>query len=153
MSETAGKAGEDAKTISEHIRVFCRQKPELPEETTAEDDADGGMYLTADNGTGSTEPCVQWNVEESSCEYKSSVSSKANTTFKLDGVFTTTVGQQEVFETAARPIVDSVLQGYSGTIFAYGPTGAGKTWSVCLHSFSLGAEWANVYLCPQDYAR
>ena len=32
-----------------------------------------------------------------------------------------------MFETTAQPIVDSVLQGYNGTVFAYGQTGTGKT--------------------------
>ena len=30
----------------------------------------------------------------------------------------------------ARPLVDSVLQGYNGTIFAYGQTGTGKTFTM-----------------------
>lgn len=32
-----------------------------------------------------------------------------------------------VFEETARPIIDSVFEGYHGTIFCYGQTGAGKT--------------------------
>lgn len=114
------------KTISEHIRVFCRQKPELPEESPADDCA---MYLTGDGGReGSVGSCVTWNTANGSCEYKSNVSTKANQTFTFDGVFGTDVSQQEVFEAVARPIADSVLCGYSGTVLAYGPTGAGKTW-------------------------
>ena len=35
--------------------------------------------------------------------------------------------QKEVYDFAARPIIDSVLEGYNGTIFAYGQTGTGKT--------------------------
>jgi kinesin family protein 3/17 len=35
-----------------------------------------------------------------------------------------------VFNETARPIVDSVLQGYNGTIFAYGQTGTGKTFTM-----------------------
>ena len=30
----------------------------------------------------------------------------------------------------ARPIVDNVLEGYNGTIFAYGQTGTGKTFTM-----------------------
>lgn len=30
----------------------------------------------------------------------------------------------------ARPIVDKVLEGYNGTILAYGQTGAGKTYTM-----------------------
>jgi len=32
-----------------------------------------------------------------------------------------------VFNQAALPIIESVLEGYNGTIFAYGQTGTGKT--------------------------
>lgn len=31
---------------------------------------------------------------------------------------------------AARPIVSNVLEGYNGTIFAYGQTGTGKTFTM-----------------------
>jgi kinesin family protein 3/17 len=32
-----------------------------------------------------------------------------------------------VYDESAFPIVESVLEGYNGTIFAYGQTGCGKT--------------------------
>jgi chromosomal replication initiation ATPase DnaA len=35
--------------------------------------------------------------------------------------------QENVFKQAALPIIESVLEGYNGTIFAYGQTGTGKT--------------------------
>lgn len=35
--------------------------------------------------------------------------------------------QRDIYERTAAPIVDSVLEGYNGTVFAYGQTGAGKT--------------------------
>jgi len=35
--------------------------------------------------------------------------------------------QENVFKKAALPIIESVLAGYNGTIFAYGQTGTGKT--------------------------
>ena len=46
----------------------------------------------------------------------------------------------QVFETVALPIVESVLQGYSGTIFAYGPTGSGKTYTMRGQSASAGGD-------------
>lgn len=36
----------------------------------------------------------------------------------------------EVYNEAARPIVQNVLEGYNGTIFAYGQTGTGKTFTM-----------------------
>jgi len=35
--------------------------------------------------------------------------------------------QDEVYDACAKPVIDSVLEGFNGTIFAYGQTGTGKT--------------------------
>ena len=35
--------------------------------------------------------------------------------------------QKQVYDCAAKPIIDSVLEGFNGTIFAYGQTSSGKT--------------------------
>lgn len=42
-------------------------------------------------------------------------------------VFDTRVSQAAVYKTVAKPVVLSSLDGYNGTIFAYGQTGTGKT--------------------------
>jgi Cdc6-like AAA superfamily ATPase len=42
-------------------------------------------------------------------------------------VFEPTCKQENLFKQAALPIIESVLEGYNGTIFAYGQTGTGKT--------------------------
>ena len=36
----------------------------------------------------------------------------------------------DVYNRVARSIVDNVLEGYNGTIFAYGQTGTGKTFTM-----------------------
>ncbi|KAL0270881.1 UNVERIFIED_CONTAM: hypothetical protein PYX00_008153 [Menopon gallinae] len=38
--------------------------------------------------------------------------------------------QEDVFECAAKPVLENLLIGYSGTIFAYGQTGTGKTYTM-----------------------
>ncbi|XP_043682034.1 kinesin-like protein KIF6 isoform X2 [Vespula pensylvanica] len=38
--------------------------------------------------------------------------------------------QQDVFEDVGRPVIESVLDGYNGTVFAYGQTGSGKTYTI-----------------------
>lgn len=48
-------------------------------------------------------------------------------TFVFDHVYDQTSSQKKVFETTARGVVDSALQGYNATIFAYGQTGTGMT--------------------------
>ncbi|XP_077329356.1 kinesin-like protein KIF3A isoform X1 [Lithobates pipiens] len=51
-------------------------------------------------------------------------------TFTFDTVFGTDSNQLDVYNLTARPIIDSVLEGYNGTIFAYGQTGTGKTFTM-----------------------
>uniref|UniRef100_A0AAQ4RPQ7 Kinesin-like protein n=1 Tax=Gasterosteus aculeatus aculeatus TaxID=481459 RepID=A0AAQ4RPQ7_GASAC len=50
--------------------------------------------------------------------------------FTFDTVFGPDSKQLDVYNLTARPIVDSVLEGYNGTIFAYGQTGTGKTFTM-----------------------
>ena len=47
--------------------------------------------------------------------------------FTFDAAFDCDASQREVYENTAMGIVNSVLDGYNGTIFAYGQTGTGKT--------------------------
>ncbi|XP_075248728.1 kinesin-like protein KIF3A isoform X2 [Convolutriloba macropyga] len=51
-------------------------------------------------------------------------------TFTFDNVFSDTSKQADVYNITARKIVDNVLEGYNGTIFAYGQTGTGKTFTM-----------------------
>jgi kinesin family protein 3/17 len=50
--------------------------------------------------------------------------------FRFNAAFPWDCTQQLVYDDAARPIVDAVLEGFNGTIFAYGQTGTGKTYSM-----------------------
>ena len=50
--------------------------------------------------------------------------------FKFDYVFGQESTQEAVFEIIALPIVNKVLEGYNGTIFAYGQSGTGKTYTM-----------------------
>ncbi|CAL0321913.1 unnamed protein product [Lupinus luteus] len=51
-------------------------------------------------------------------------------TFNFDKVFGPTSQQRELYEQAVSPIVYEVLEGYNCTIFAYGQTGTGKTYTM-----------------------
>ncbi len=57
-----------------------------------------------------------------------------------------TASQEDVFDTVARPVIESCLDGYNGTIFAYGQTGSGKTYTMS------GAEsWKLRGLIPRTF--
>ncbi|KAG8073508.1 hypothetical protein GUJ93_ZPchr0006g42140 [Zizania palustris] len=51
-------------------------------------------------------------------------------TYKFDEVFSENASQKRVYEVVAKPVVESVLEGYNGTVMAYGQTGTGKTYTV-----------------------
>ncbi|XP_031177268.1 kinesin-like protein KIF6 isoform X1 [Sander lucioperca] len=50
--------------------------------------------------------------------------------FRFLKLFDQAAKQEEIFENIAKPVADSVLAGYNGTIFAYGQTGSGKTFTI-----------------------
>lgn len=50
--------------------------------------------------------------------------------FAYDQVFGPDSPQSLIYEQSAFSLVDNVLEGYNGTIFAYGQTGCGKTFTM-----------------------
>ncbi|XP_056419633.1 kinesin-like protein KIF6 [Hyla sarda] len=50
--------------------------------------------------------------------------------FRFQETFDQETKQETVFESIAKPVAESVLTGYNGTIFAYGQTGSGKTFTI-----------------------
>jgi kinesin family protein 18/19 len=50
--------------------------------------------------------------------------------FEFDHVFGDLESQEKVFNTCVKQQVDAVMNGYNATVFAYGATGAGKTYTM-----------------------
>ena len=61
--------------------------------------------------------------------------------FSFDHVFDMDSTQQEVYEITAKPAIISVLEGYNSTVFAYGQTGTGKTFT--MEGFTYSSSDAN----------
>lgn len=57
-------------------------------------------------------------------------SQEKDKTYAFDNVFQPKTQQIEIYNTVAKPIVADVLNGYNGTIFAYGQTASGKTYTM-----------------------
>uniref|UniRef100_H2ZL57 Kinesin-like protein KIF3A n=1 Tax=Ciona savignyi TaxID=51511 RepID=H2ZL57_CIOSA len=89
--------------------------------------------------------CRPFNSKETSAQYRQAVkvdevrgqiaveksdSNEPPKTFTFDTVFGPESKQVDIYNLTARPIVNSVLEGYNGTIFAYGQTGTGKTFTM-----------------------
>ncbi|UMM21421.1 hypothetical protein L5515_003113 [Caenorhabditis briggsae] len=73
---------------------------------------------------------VNCNDEDKAVTIKSVNQEEPQRTFYFDAVFSPNTDQMTVYNVAARPIVENVLKGYNGTIFAYGQTGTGKTFTM-----------------------
>ncbi len=63
-------------------------------------------------------------------EYTPAGQPKPNTTQSFDHVFGPAASTDDIFDTVGRQTVDSTLQGINGTIFAYGQTSSGKTFTM-----------------------
>lgn len=59
-----------------------------------------------------------------------SQSKEAQGSFTFDRVFNMQCKQSDIFDYSIRPTVDDLLNGYNGTVFAYGQTGAGKSYTM-----------------------
>ncbi|GLT43281.1 hypothetical protein SLA2020_172430 [Shorea laevis] len=64
------------------------------------------------------------------CAVQNIANKQIDRTFLFDKVFGPTSQQQQLYDIAVSPIVNEVLEGYNCTIFAYGQTGTGKTYTM-----------------------
>ncbi|KAI6654753.1 Kif3b protein [Oopsacas minuta] len=97
----------------ENIRVVVRCRPMSKSELISHTN-----IVEIDNTTGS----ITLLNTKSSGERKRE--------FTFDSVYDWNSKQFDVYLETIHPIVESVLQGYNGTIFAYGQTGTGKTYTM-----------------------
>ncbi|KAG7695892.1 hypothetical protein KL933_002522 [Ogataea haglerorum] len=69
--------------------------------------------------------------------------------FQYDKVFLPDADNSEIYRDVVEPVLEKCLQGYNGTVFAYGMTGSGKT-----HSMQ-GSETENglIQLCATELFR
>ena len=64
--------------------------------------------------------------------------------YTFDRVFDKTASQEEVYEIVVSPLIRYVLSGYTCSVFAYGQTGTGKTYTMIGQDAALNIEFANV---------
>lgn len=72
------------------------------------------------------EPIVSFS-DEDTCILNSK---EAAGSFTFDRIFDMASRQSDVFDFSIKPTVDDILNGYNGTVFAYGQTGAGKSYTM-----------------------
>ncbi|KAF1816833.1 kinesin-domain-containing protein [Eremomyces bilateralis CBS 781.70] len=69
-------------------------------------------------------------IKGKSVELSMGPSALSNKTYHFDKVFSPAADQIMVFDEVVAPILDEVLDGFNCTIFAYGQTGTGKTYTM-----------------------
>ncbi|GER57488.1 armadillo repeat kinesin 2 [Striga asiatica] len=105
--------GIGADSVSGRVRVAVRLRPRNAEELVADADF-------AD--------CVELQPELKRLKLRKN--NWDSDTYEFDEVLTEFASQKRVYEVVAKPVVESVLDGYNGTVMAYGQTGTGKTYTL-----------------------
>ncbi|KAL8238469.1 hypothetical protein R6Q59_015036 [Mikania micrantha] len=100
-------------SVSGRVRVAVRLRPQNAEEIVADADF-------AD--------CVELQPEFKRLKLRKN--NWDSDTYEFDEVLTESASQKRVYEVVAKPVVESVLDGYNGTVMAYGQTGTGKTFTL-----------------------
>ncbi|KAG9349817.1 hypothetical protein JZ751_026170 [Albula glossodonta] len=59
-------------------------------------------------------------------------------TYMFDVAFDFTATQEDVYVATTKNLIEGVISGYNATVFAYGPTGAGKTYTMLGHDSEPG---------------
>ena len=101
------------KDKSESVKVVMRCRPLTPKEMEEQREC----IVNVDMDVGSIQVYNPQNIKE----LKS---------FTFDHSYDWRATQQLIFEQTALPILESIMEGYNGTIFAYGQTGTGKTYTM-----------------------
>jgi kinesin family protein 5 len=108
-----GDAEESKAGDKGNIRVVCRFRPLNEKEFRM------GSAL-----------CIAFDPDQKTVVTTGAQDSLGPMRFTFDHVFSPDTTQGAVYEQAAKPIVDSVLEGFNGTVFAYGQTASGKTFTM-----------------------
>eukprot|EP00949_MAST-11_sp_MAST-11-sp1_P002733 g2733.t1 len=125
------------KVVHERVHVHCRVRPFTKRTSSAassvhEEDHHHHHDQEVDaEAAASQEESVFHALADDGkkCKFRNPASKEKNKikTFTFDTFFDMDATQEEVYEQAASSIVQGVLNGYNGTVFAYGQTGTGKT--------------------------
>ncbi|KAI7690377.1 hypothetical protein SSS_10863 [Sarcoptes scabiei] len=64
-----------------------------------------------------------------------------NKTYAFDNVFDSKANQLDVYRSVVEPLVEQVIEGYNCTVFAYGQTGTGKTYTMVGNHSNDDISW------------
>ena len=113
---------------SKNFKVVIRVRPPLPRELDGDKPFQNVIKVSRDERAITISENVNATDEDGNPMYGAGPYSMHRFTF--DTVYGQNASQEKVYNTTARAVVDSSLQGYNATIFAYGQTGTGKTYTM-----------------------
>ncbi|CAL4910215.1 unnamed protein product [Urochloa decumbens] len=120
----------------EKISVAVRFRPPTPTPTA------GGTSSTSSGGGGDRE----WRIEDARVSLLHGGSPVHGASFSFDHVFDGAATNARVYGVLVRPVIRAAVDGFNGTVFAYGQTSSGKT-----HTMSgSGADPGVIELAVRD---
>ena len=103
----------------DHIKVICRFRPKNNKERAEEK-----------RQNLSDKQAISVYNDDTSLEVPRKNKNKPKMNFTVDSVIWYDQSQEQCFNKLAKSTVDSVVEGYNCTIFAFGQTGSGKTYTM-----------------------
>ena len=118
VATAVASAAADPAVDASRVRVVVRVRPQIREDVE-------NVYA----GDGEYQECVDVGDDERSVSVQR-YSFDERRAFQFDRVLGQDATQEDTYEELASNVVDSVLQGFNGTVMAYGQTGTGKTFTI-----------------------
>ncbi|KAG8923926.1 kinesin motor protein cin8, partial [Tulasnella sp. 417] len=119
-TKTIGRNGERKEEMNVQVVVRCRIRSER-------EIADGSPIIVSTQGARSEEITVETGSATSNMGIYTQAPTK---TYPFDRVFGPEADQAMIYNDVVQPILEEVVQGYNCTLFAYGQTGTGKTYTM-----------------------
>ena len=108
---------------SSNVKVFCRIRPENEKEHSTglgiclEPTSQNSLKIIVDNLN------INTGIKENYTE-------KSSQDFTYDKVFPSDTNQKTIFDIVAKPLITAAFEGINGTLFCYGQTSSGKTYTM-----------------------
>lgn len=133
-SKTTGSINNDSHDQSSNIKVYvrCRSRNqrEIDEKSSVVISTMGPKGKEVIFSTSSSSVISSSSLSSNGSSPSNLLSSASKKTYTFDQVFGAESDQDVVFNVAAKDYIQEMLQGYNCTIFAYGQTGTGKTYTM-----------------------
>ena len=143
-SRPASASQSSAAGVPYALRVFLRVRPPLPREPQED-----SLFVVSNPSSDGTQTVTVLPYDALNDRRRDDRRNDREKSFTFDGVFGVQSAQTEVFTRTVEPQVAACLQGFNATVFCYGPSGTGKSFTCYGPSGAAGtggstdaARWA-----------